>query len=311
MILRFKDFSIFESWYNDQTNHFPDRFNQRILDATLINLPIDIKSNFDVEKYRELKKKCLELFKNESLKRKEDVLKKEFYLDQNTAYPLISFFVLFKGKEYPVEITSKYYDPEKQREMESVGSKFLIPIVKNELKTVLAYPGSMDMSQVEDNLIKHLDRINLQYDLKNRAPFKGIIQNSGFKYILEIDETGNVHPYVKSITVNPNYYTRDQQYNLAKGRKLKVPFKFSPDGFIEGSVDGIINKSKDKTIADKFISLIVSTDRGKLKKDLKPNDIVYLPVSEEGDYVRCMVMPPSYIIDKRLDEPVNLKFRAV
>ena len=114
-ILNFTDWELNESWFNMQSLHFPIRLNQRALDAEEINLPDDLKKYFEPDQYRKIKKDCLTLFKDEILKRKSDLLKKDFPEDSLSAYPFISLFVKFKGKEVPSEITSIYFDSEKQR----------------------------------------------------------------------------------------------------------------------------------------------------------------------------------------------------
>lgn len=307
-ILNFTDWEINESWFNMQSLHFPERLNQRALGADEINLPDDLKKYFDPEQYRKIKKDCLTAFKDEILRRKSDLLKKDFPDDSLSAYPFISLFVKFKGKESPSEITSIYFDPKKQRSMESRGNQIFIPVVKNELKTLLVYPAKMDSSEIEQKIIQHSIRA-----YGDTLPFKGISPNSNFKYILEIGDDGTVGE-IKKATVNADYYIKDQQYGLKKGRMLKVASKLSENGYLEGDVEAVLNKKTDKgktSVLDKFLVLFLNTPKGKIRKQLNPDDVIYLPIADDGSYVKCKLISPGYIIDQRMDEPVNIKFRAV
>jgi len=166
----------------------------------------------------------------------------------------------------------------------------------------------MDLPEIEQKIVQHSVRA-----YGDKLPFKGMAPNSNFKYVLEIGEDGTVGE-IKRATVNLDYYIKDQQYGLKKGRMLKVASKLSEDGYLEGDVEAVLNKKTDKgktSVLDKFLVLLLNTQKGKIRKQLNPDDVIYLPIADDGSYVKCKVISPSYIIDQRLEEPVNIKYRAV
>jgi len=195
------------------------------------------------------------------------------------------------------------------------GEKFYMPIVNDYIETLLLYPIEMTDAAIADSFEEHGLRKN-----KNERLVVNPLTNDHILNLEIVD--GQVKE--KSMAGDSNVdYSTDQQWAVAVGRKLKFFSKVSND-FIDATIveliEPVIKKVKDDSKKTNVIwmgseKLIkVKLDTGKSMptvKTFKADDIVYLPIGTDNAMIKCKVVSPTYILDERSNNPVNLKFRAL
>lgn len=305
MILKFKEWELIQEAL-DPTKHFEERVQERIINLKEVLLPQQLLASLpNTISAAKLKEQVKDLFIKEALKRIERLKKSSLASDKNSAYPLIAPYLYHDGKKYPVVIDAEFKD-KSGRIKSMIGTQFYVPIRNGSLMTVLIYPSEAGEMEIERSQENHLER-NFG---KSQSPLVMVNKGHDYEYNLEV-ENGKVIKKKEGKHV-PIDYSRDQQYNLARGNKIKVFVKFAND-FVEGEIANINNRLDD-AFRDGGVGLDLLIDvngkKMKLPKKLPVGEMIQLPIGPDGEWVKAQVSSPGYIIDARMDEPINLKFRA-
>lgn len=195
------------------------------------------------------------------------------------------------------------------------GEKFYMPIVNDYIETLLLYPIEMTESAIADSFEEHGLRKNKNERL--------MVQPLKEEHVLNLEIVDGVLKE-KSMGGDSNVdYSIDQQWAVTVGRRLKFFSKVSNE-FVEATIveliEPVIKKVKDESKKTNVIWLgpekliKVKLDIGKSLptiKTFKADDIVYLPIGTDNAMIKCKVVSPTYILDERSNNPVNLKFRAL
>jgi len=289
----------------DPTSHFKERVEERIVDMKDILLPQQLLSRIPTPASK-LKEQVKKLITDETLSRIKALEKSSLAFDRNSGYPLIAPYFTHDGVDYPVIIVSESRDEKTGVKKESRGNQIYVPIRDGKLLTIIPYPANMDDSEIEKRQRDHAIRSFGE----SGGAFKMIPKKQDYIYKVEVKE-GEVVPY-KTRKSAPIDYSKEQQYNLNAGNKIRVFVKFA-GGFVEGEIDRINNRIDDE-FREEGIGLDLLIDvkgkKMKLPKKLPAGEIVELPIGEDGEWVKSEVVSPGYVIDNRMDEPINLKFKA-
>lgn len=196
-----------------------------------------------------------------------------------------------------------------------IGEKFYMPIVNDYIETLLLYPIGLTDDQIEASFEEHGLRKNKNERLR--------VQPLKEEHILNLEIVDGQVKEKKFAGDSNVDYTIDQQWAVAVGRKLKFFSKISND-FVDSTIVELIEPTIKKTNdANKKTNVIwlgpeklvkVKLDTGKSMptiKTFKVDDIVYLPIGTDDTMIKCKIVSPTYIIDERSNNPVNLKFRAI
>lgn len=198
-----------------------------------------------------------------------------------------------------------------------IGEKFYVPIVKDYIETLLLYPISKTEKDIAETTEEHGIRKNKGENVRVMPLDDSSILN------IEVTPEGEVKEKTFGGSDGFIDYTSDQQWAISEGRKIKFFSKASND-FIEATIveliEPVIKKVKDaskKTNViwlgpEKLIKVKLDTGKGiPTMKTFKVDDIVYLPVGVDGEMIKCKIVSPTYVLDERSNNPVNLKYRPI
>jgi hypothetical protein len=304
MVFNFKEWLLLQEDL-DPTAHFKERVKERIENMKDVLLPQQLLAKIPTPASK-IKEQAKKLIQEEISKRIQKLEKSTLAFDRNSGYPLISPYITHDGVDYPIIIVSEVKDEKTGIPKESRGNQVYIPIKDGNLMTIIPYPANMDELEIEKRQAEH----SIRNFGESAGPFKMIPRQPEYVYKLEV-KGGEVSPYKDRKSV-PIDYTKEQQYNLGRGNKIKVFVKFAK-GFVEGEIDKINNRIDDK-FRDEGVGLDLNINVDgkdlKLPKKLPVGEIIELPIGEDGDWVKAEVVSPGYVIDNRMDEPINLKFKA-
>lgn len=226
-ILNFENWSLNEAVRNarrepgSDKEHFEAREDERVLGVIDFSWSQDTESKKEIlDRIKEIfpdnnlilgvKKRCMDLFKEEYKRRVGILEDKNFPSGICYGYPVISMFLKVDGKEYPIEFKEsgiKYKKNKKgiiQRESNGEpildtnakyykGNQVYIPISNNMLKTVLLYSEDQPKSYI-DNFIKTHETDTsgrfLEYRSVSEADVKKLF--GSYKYVIEIDSNGDI-----------------------------------------------------------------------------------------------------------------------
>lgn len=292
------------------TKHFKLRTSERIEEMKAIRLPSKVVKEASAElgiTPEELRKNMIDIIKSEIIKRIGVVEKTEFHSSADIFYPILGGYFKYKNERYPltIEADSSFGNQKKTYE----GNQVYVAIRDDKLLTILLYDQYTTDKGIQDKGTAHFLRTfkGTERDFPN---VKVIPQNDRYDYTLTIKNGELTEDKAQTAQVD---YTSIQQYNLANGRTIKIYVKFA-DAFIEGEIEGILNREKSQ-FKNEGVSVSIKINKDgkelKLKKILATGEIIYLPIGPSDAWIRCKVIEPGYLIDARMDEPINLKFKAI
>ena len=279
--------------------------------------------------FKDIKDQVIELIVEKLDKRLQNILRGQ-YSNLTFAVPVLAaklwvgnssdyIKIVTKSTVYK-KVNGKYVRDENgeliaMSERSHIGEKFYMPIVNDYIETLLLYPIGLTDDEIEASFEEHGLRKNKNERLR--------VQPLTADHILNLEVVdGRVKEKTFSSDSNVDY-TVDQQWAIAVGRKLKFFSKMTND-FVEATVVELIEPTvKQVKDANKKTNVIwlgaekqvrAKLDTGKSMptvKTFKVDDIVYLPIGTDDAMIKCKIVSPTYIIDERSNNPVNLKFRAI
>lgn len=279
--------------------------------------------------FKDIKDQVIELIVEKLDKRLQNILRGQ-YSNLTFAVPVLAaklwvgnssdyIKIVTKSTVYK-KVNGKYARDENgeliaMSERSHIGEKFYMPIVNDYIETLLLYPIGLTDDEIEASFEEHGLRKNKNERLR--------VQPLTADHILNLEVVdGRVKEKTFSSDSNVDY-TVDQQWAIAVGRKLKFFSKMTND-FVEATVVELIEPTvKQVKDANKKTNVIwlgsekqvrAKLDTGKSMptvKTFKVDDIVYLPIGTDDAMIKCKIVSPTYIIDERSNNPVNLKFRAL
>lgn len=244
------------------------------------------------------------------------------YPDGVRGVPAIALKLTISGiTEYvKLVVTSGiYHRNRKTKEEERVGEKTFagelvyFSVTDNKIATVMVYDHTKTTRDIKLEMEDHFARKGNE---KSVTVFEFKDDN-----VLELEIVdGEVVKRQRGVGSFIDY-AKDQQWQLAPGRQLKVWIPFAKD-FVDATIERIENPGYSETkqeliwaAGEKNITIaikITHNDREmKINKKLWIDDIVYLPIGESDEMIRCKIVSPGYIFDKRQANPVSIKFRAL
>jgi hypothetical protein len=279
--------------------------------------------------FKDIKDQVIELIVEKLDKRLQNILRGQ-YSNLTFAVPVLAaklwvgnssdyIKIVTKSTVYK-KVNGKYVRDENgeliaMSERSHIGEKFYMPIANDYIETLLLYPIGLTNDEIEASFEEHGLRKNKNERLR--------VQPLTADHILNLEVVdGRVKEKTFSSDSNVDY-TVDQQWAIAVGRKLKFFSKMTND-FVEATVVELIEPTvKQVKDANKKTNVIwlgaekqvrAKLDTGKSMptvKTFKVDDIVYLPIGTDDAMIKCKIVSPTYIIDERSNNPVNLKFRAI
>jgi hypothetical protein len=319
--------SKFEKWLINEaivTAHVNKRSIERIYESQDIILPKTLIDRFSEEEIAIIKKNLSELIIDEYSERLDKAAAIEYPKNIATGFPVMEMYLKYANKTYPLSI--KVDD---KRE----GNQIFISVISNALTTVKIFPDDMHLLEINRDL---------KYHIMNRPETGEWLEGGTFKYepmeeddihIFNLNLHSDLNVYRegelqirKNVVQNSDFYKKNHFYNLGKGRKIKVQSALGENGYIEGIIDRVVN-SKKKTfgkahnmiITDPFVQVDITVDikgkPAKITKQLKPGDILYLPIGERIDdarkFVRCQIEKKFYVSNMVMKEPISLSVKAL
>lgn len=320
MLLKFKNWlSLNESFtfiFEEATAHFEIRKGERIENLSSVELPRELtKKTEPIISNAELKKEIIKKLVPEILTKIKRLEKSSFPTQKNIAYPIFGAYFEFDGKRYPINLVVESTNEKTKKTDEYVGNMIYVPIDNGKLRTLKVYDESKYddteiLKNIEDSLYRRLRRIGQDPgQIRTQLMPKG----DDFECVLTLNDEGKVIKKERARSSElPFPVGKDQQYNLAPGSKIKVFVKFAND-YVEGEVVRINNKINDAFRNEGIGVDLKINAAGKemtLPKKLAVGESIYLPVGYNNDWVKVEVSQPGYIIDTRMKEPINLRFKA-
>jgi hypothetical protein len=224
-----------------------------------------------------------------------------------------------------------------------IGEKFYLPIVNDYIETMMLYPATKSDKEIADSMEEHGYR-------KNKGSVVTVMPLGDQDiFNIEVLEDGTVQEKKFGSTEGYVDYTIEQQWAVSKGRKLKVSVMLptidtekSTDKnlvyvtdlatgkpvtsleTVEATIEELIQPAvtaintagkKSKVIwsgPEKLIKLKLNVGRPiPVVKTIKPDDTIWLPIGEGGEMIKCKVLTPTYVLDERSANPVNIRFKAI
>jgi hypothetical protein len=230
------------------------------------------------------------------------------------------------------------------KEQVHIGEKFYMPVAIDYIKTLLLYPISKSEEAIENSMKDHAIRKGHDY---NKIKVMPLTDQQTFN--IEVLEDGTIQE--KKFTTADGFidYSADQQWTVAKGRKIKVSVMLPTidaekstsekpvyvidqttgkpvtsletveatiDELIQPTVTQISTVGKKSKVTwpgpEKLIKLKLNIGRPiPVIKTIKADDNIWLPIGQNGELIKCKVLSPTYLIDERSANPVNLRFKAI
>jgi hypothetical protein len=317
----------FEKWVINEsivTSHVNKRSMERIYESRDIILPKVLIDRFNADEIITIKKNLSALIIDEYAERLDKAAAIEYPKNIATGFPVMEMYIKYANKKYPLSI--KVDDKHE-------GNQIFISVISNALTTVKIFPDDMHLLEINRDL---------KYHIMNRPETGAWLEKGTFSYIqMEEDDIhifnlvlhSDLNVYrddvsqIKKDTINSSdFYKKNHLYNLGKDRKIMVQSQLGENGYIEGIIDRVVN-SKKKTfgkahnmiITDPFVQVDIKVDikgkTAKITKQLKPGDIVYLPIGERVDgarkFTRCQIEKKFYVSNMAMNEPISLSVKAL
>lgn len=294
---RFKSISryVFESM-----NTEAEKTSEEIISTVKFQISDEFFENsLDKKKIQDkVTEKAHELLKNAFEKR---LSKNRPAGDKIWIVPVFRLEIQFKGKKYPVFFKAEIKNESK------FGDDLYAYFFNGVIYKFDIYKDSLAMV-IKDKAIRQFNR---DYIASKKKPSEALIEDvKDYPYVILLDENGEIVDSLVKKDANYNLYTKEQQFNLSKGRILKIFIPFKSD-YLEAEILSIDNEKSYKQ--DKYfdISFSVKIDGKdqKIKKKLKTDDKVMIEHNDE--WILCKIASPFFVLDKRQDNPLNLKYIAV
>lgn len=313
------------------SNYSRERYEERVGNIGDVRISGELQRSLRADgiDFKDIKDQVIELIVEKLDKRLQNILRGQ-YSNLTFAVPVLAaklwvgnssdyIKIVTKSTVYK-KVNGKYVRDENgeliaMSERSHIGEKFYMPIVNDYIETLLLYPIGLTDDEIEASFEEHGLRKNKNERLR--------VQPLTTDHILNLEVVdGRVKEKTFSSDSNVDY-TVDQQWAIAVGRKLKFFSKMTND-FVEATVVELIEPTvKQVKDANKKTNVIwlgaekqvrAKLDTGKSMptvKTFKVDDIVYLPIGTDDAMIKCKIVSPTYIIDERSNNPVNLKFRAL
>ncbi len=313
------------------SNYSRERYEERVGNIGDVRISGELQRSLRADgiDFKDIKDQVIELIVEKLDKRLQNILRGQ-YSNLTFAVPVLAaklwvgnssdyIKIVTKSTVYK-KVNGKYVRDENgeliaMSERSHIGEKFYMPIVNDYIETLLLYPIGLTDDEIEASFEEHGLRKNKNERLR--------VQPLTADHILNLEVVdGRVKEKTFSSDSNVDY-TVDQQWAIAVGRKLKFFSKMTND-FVEATVVELIEPTvKQVKDANKKTNVIwlgaekqvrAKLDTGKSMptvKTFKVDDIVYLPIGTDDAMIKCKIVSPTYIIDERSNNPVNLKFRAL
>jgi len=279
----------------------------------------------------EVKQQIIALIKDRFSKETDAIIDREFG-EGSRVTPVMAAKLTIDGKSdyITMAVTSGIYKKDKvTKEMVKVGEKNFVgekiyyTIVDNNITTLLVFPWGIPDTEIRKQVEEHHER--------TENPKRVYVTPFSDNLVLDLEIVDGKVVEKQRATDNSFFidYTKEQQWMIAPGRKLKVFIPFAKD-FVEVEILSLENPSVRKVAGrepivswhneeDKTFEIIVQFEwqdektqvskQMKLKKKLAKNDTVFLPIGQNEEMIRCKIT--GHVIDSRRPDPVNLKFIAL
>lgn len=308
-----------------------ERYDERVGNIRDVRISGELQRSLRADgiDFKDIKDQVIELIVEKLDKRLQNILRGQ-YSNLTFAVPVLAaklwvgnsfdyIKIVTKSTIYK-KVNGKYARDEAGKlipmsERSHIGEKFYMPIVNDYIETLLLYPIDLTDDQIEASVEEHGVRKNKNEQLK-------VIPLTA-EHILNL-EVVNGRVEEKTFNSDSNVdYTVDQQWAISVGRKLKFFSKMTNDfvgatvvELIEPTVKSVKDPNKKTSViwlgAEKLVKAKLDTGKSMPTiKTFKVDDIVYLPIGTDDALIKCKIVSPTYIIDERSNNPVNLKFRAL
>jgi hypothetical protein len=307
------------------TTHVNQRTAERIYAPSDIVIPDTILKYLDPNVVQKAKKNISDLIKEKYRERLEIASGTEYPRNISTGFPVMEMYIKYAGKVYPLSI--------KTDDGKYEGNQIFLSVISDSLVTVKVFPADMHIMEINRDLKLHIsmksttkewvEAQTLKYvDIKEEdLNILEILLHSDGSAILEED-----YEREKEGIMNPDFYRKNHQFSLHKDRKIKVASPLGADGFIEGTIERVVNsrlktfgKKPNMIILDPFVqidlNIILNGKPAKITKKIAPGDNVYLPIGKrlgkDREFVRCEVDKKFYVSNMLLEEPIMLCVKAL
>jgi hypothetical protein len=321
-ILKFNEWILSEAI---KTPHLNDRIRERIMENPEIVLPPSIASNFTDEQLEKISGMAKERILKEIDKRIERLSRIDFKPEIMTAYPLMSIFVEYMDKKYPLNLKVEGERGMIGDSIEYFGNQIYVPISLNTLRTIKIYKDGMTEDELDwknrwhfsnnPDISTKKDKANLRYEETT--------QGEDYPYIMVLTPSGTVRDFGEKQTIGKKELIQGKSnkpsaYRLSEGRpirwKTKNPNWAFPGGFATGVIEKVENDYIDKTGKEPkrkikgdrvILSVIMKDPKGgpdfKTKKDFGFGDEIYLIPPKSKKFSRLEIVKPTFI------SPADLK----
>lgn len=294
-------FSLFEARYS---THFDKRFKERIGDLQEVGLDTKNKGEIESELETEIGPNWKELLLSSIVSNTESRMLKKIKLenysnDGNFGVPISFLYLNYKGKQYPIEITT-YSSSDKDGEDKIYrGSQIYVALGQDTAWTIKVFPKDKSRQYISDNL---RDGVSFRY---KGNPFSFVEPGPDYKSVFEWDPkkgkfiTDEEEGEKDFVPVSSNI---ERDFNLTPGRQLKYYSKLT-DSLVKSEIIEVINKDTYK--AEKVFKIkIRKSDGSEAVKTLKPGDEIYLPLGPENSWIKAKIADQLYTIDNRIANPI-------
>lgn len=306
------------------SRHGDLRVEERIMNLNTIELRADQSREIRALglSVADVKEQIIAIVKERFNQRLEEVLATDYPMGVR-GVPAIALKLTIGGlTEYvTLVVTSGIYKRDRETGKEvRVGDKtfagemIYFSVTDNKVATVVVYDHNKTSLDIQREMEEHFVRKGQPKPVK-------VLEFSKDKIIeLEIKD-GQVVKKQRALASNLVDYSKDQQWQIAPGRKIQVWIPFAKD-FVDAEIEKLENPiyspTKEELIwsgTERTFVLTVKINHNgremKISKKLWIDDVVYLPIGENDEMIRCKIVSPGYIFDKRQANPVSIKFRAL
>lgn len=314
-----------------KTPHFEERRADRLLGNPQIMFPSIITNKFDEETLQEMEKEAKKKIVDEFDRRVDDLLKKDFDLSTLTAYPLMSTFVSYMDKKYPLNLKVEGERNYMGDKVEYFGNQIYIPISLNTLRTIKIYKDDFTEDQIDLKNRWHFSNNPDIYRKKEKAKLEyqeTPIDEAEYEYVIIATPSGTIRNIGEEQTVRGKGGTQGKSNkvytcSLSPGRKIKFKTKLESlsheGGYAIGEIEKIENaytdpKTKKRGIkGDKVrLSLMLKNPKGgndiRMMKEFGYGDQLYLILPKEENFTRLEVTKPIIVAQAgNLKEPLALR----
>jgi hypothetical protein len=307
------------------TTHVNQRTAERIYAPNDIVIPDGILKYLDPNIIAKAKKNISDLIKEKYRERLEIASGIEYPRNISTGFPVMEMYIKYAGRKYPLSI--------KTDDGKYVGNQIFLSVISNSLVTVKVFPSDMHIMEINRDLKLHISMKSTTKEWVEAQTLKYVDVNEEDLNIVDIllHSDGNAileenYEQEKEGIMNPDFYRKNHQFSLFKGRKIKVASPLGENGFVEGTIERVVNsrlktfgRKPNMIILDPFVQIDLNINLNgkpaKITKKIAPGDNVYLPIGKkvgnDREFVRCEVEKKFYISNMLLDEPIMLCVKAL